>query len=46
MVTKLFPDRLRPGSHVRVIAPSLPLGIISPQTRDLPDARFDKLGGR
>jgi len=44
MTPKLVPPPLGPGSHVRVIAPSRSLALISPSTRAIADARLRDLG--
>ncbi|MEO6627090.1 MAG: S66 peptidase family protein [Aquihabitans sp.] len=46
MASKLVPPRLRSGCHVRVVAPSRSLALISKATREIADARFADLGVR
>ncbi|MGD0523436.1 MAG: S66 peptidase family protein [Candidatus Microgenomates bacterium] len=40
----MFPDKLKVGDEVRVIAPSRSLAIISSESRKIADKRFDQLG--
>ncbi|MDQ5885693.1 MAG: hypothetical protein QG628_90 [Patescibacteria group bacterium] len=40
----IFPDKLKRGDEVRVIAPALSLNIISQDVRDIAKRRFDELG--
>ncbi len=40
----IVPEKLKPGSHVRVIAPSRSLGIISEDCRRIARARFAEMG--
>lgn len=40
----LFPDKLKRGDEVRVIAPAQSLHIINQETRDIAKKRFDELG--
>lgn len=39
----IVPEKLKPGSHVRVIAPSRSLGIISEDCRRIARARFAEM---
>jgi muramoyltetrapeptide carboxypeptidase len=41
---KIFPDKLRPGDEVRVIAPAKSLSIISEKTREIANKRIEELG--
>lgn len=41
---KIFPDKLKAGDEVRVIAPSNSLGLISEDVRNVANARFADLG--
>lgn len=43
-MNKIFPNKLRSGDEVRVIAPSRSLAIISPGSIEIADKRFEKLG--
>ncbi len=40
----IFPPKLRQGSHIRVVAPSRSLHIISEETRKIAKKRFEDLG--
>ena len=40
----IYPKKLKPGSHVRIIAPSRSFKIISNDTRDIAKERFAKMG--
>jgi len=40
----LFPNKLKPGDEIRVIAPSRSMAIISQELRDTAKRRFDELG--
>ena len=40
----IYPKKLRPGDEVRVIAPSRSLAIISEETRQIANKRFEELG--
>ena len=41
---KIFPDKLKSGDEVRIIAPSRSLAIITSESRKIADERFEKLG--
>src|SRR5680860_43589 len=41
---KIFPQKLKKGDKVRVIAPSRSMAIISQETRDIAKNRFEELG--
>lgn len=41
---RIFPRKLRSGDTIRIIAPSRSLSIISEQTRQISDKRFEELG--
>ena len=40
----IYPKKLKPGSHVRIIAPSRSFKIIANDTRDIAKERFAKMG--
>lgn len=46
MTQKLYAEKLRPGAHVRVIAPSRSLSIVSQGVRDIATRRLESLGLR
>lgn len=41
---KIFPDKLKSGDEVRIIAPSRSLAIITSESRKIANERFEKLG--
>jgi len=41
---KIFPDKLKPGDEVRVIAPARSLAIISKENQDIANKRLEDLG--
>lgn len=41
---KIFPEHLKPGDEIRVIAPSSSLGIISDNIKKIANERFESLG--
>lgn len=43
---KIFPDKLKAGDEVRVIAPARSLSIISKETREIANKRIEELGLR
>ena len=43
-MNKIFPDKLRAGDEVRVVAPARSLGIISKESREIADKRFEEMG--
>lgn len=43
-MNKIFPDKLKVGDEVRVVAPSRSLAIISPESREIANKRFQELG--
>lgn len=44
MMKKIFPQKLKKGDKVRVVAPSQSMAIISRETRDIAKKRFKELG--
>jgi muramoyltetrapeptide carboxypeptidase LdcA involved in peptidoglycan recycling len=44
MNDKIFPIKLVAGDEVRIIAPSRSMAIISPESRDIANKRFEELG--
>jgi len=40
----IFPDKLKPGDEVRVIAPVQSMALISSETREIANKRFEELG--
>lgn len=43
-MNKIFPEKLKSGDEIRVIAPSRSIGIISQETKDIAGQRFADLG--
>ncbi len=43
-MNKIFPEKLKKGDEVRIIAPSRSLSIISQESRKIADDRFEELG--
>lgn len=43
---KIFPDKLKEGNEVRVVAPARSLGIISQEIREIANKRFEEMGLR
>lgn len=43
-MNKIFPNKLKAGDEVRIIAPSRSMMIISPETREIANKRFADLG--
>lgn len=43
-MNKIFPEKLKDGDEVRIIAPSRSLAIISPESREIANKRFEELG--
>ncbi|MBN1168970.1 LD-carboxypeptidase [Candidatus Woesebacteria bacterium] len=43
-MNKVFPEKLKSGDEVRIIAPSRSLSIISQESRKIADDRFEELG--
>lgn len=41
---KIYPERLKAGAHIRVIAPSLSIAILSKETIQYATERFDEMG--
>lgn len=41
---KIFPDKLKPGDEIRVIAPSRSMSILSKETREIADKRLSDMG--
>lgn len=43
-MNKVFPDKLKSGDEIRIVAPSRSLAIISPESREIANKRFEELG--
>ncbi|MEK7075690.1 MAG: hypothetical protein AAB948_02780, partial [Patescibacteria group bacterium] len=41
---KIYPNKLKKGDTVRIVAPARSLAIISQELRDIAKSRFDELG--
>lgn len=44
MITKIYPEKLKAGDTVRIIAPSRSMGIISEETQKIANKRFEEMG--